>query len=124
MIDFSTIFGLVAGITLLTIGIMITPGADMMLFVSPASAMITIGGSICAVFVTFPIGDLKSAKNKAWWVDYLLIRGAFGAIEAELEANGQVALWPRYRKMLPALAASMVKWQVKQSAPLSEPSSP
>ena len=61
MIDFSTIFGLVAGITLLTIGIMITPGADMMLFVSPASAMITIGGSVCAVFVTFPIGDLKSA---------------------------------------------------------------
>ncbi len=66
------------------------------------------------------IGDLKSAKNKAWWVDYLLIRGAFGAIEAELEANGQVALWPRYRKMLPALAASMVQWQIKQSAPLSE----
>ena len=66
------------------------------------------------------VGDLESAKNKAWWVDYLLIRGAFGAIEAELQAQGQAALWPRYRKVLPALAASMVQWQIKQSAPLSE----
>ncbi len=60
MLDLSTIFGLIAGVCLLAIGILITPGADMMLFVSPASAFITIGGSICAVFVTFPIGDLKS----------------------------------------------------------------
>ena len=60
MLDLSTIFGLIAGVVLLAIGILITPGADMMLFVSPASAFITVGGSICAVFVTFPIGDLKS----------------------------------------------------------------
>jgi chemotaxis protein MotA len=60
LLDLSTIFGLIAGVCLLAIGILITPGADMMLFVSPASAFITIGGSICAVFVTFPIGDLKS----------------------------------------------------------------
>jgi chemotaxis protein MotA len=59
-VDTATLIGLVLGFVLVAIGISITPGGSLGLFLDAPSAFITIGGAICATMVNFSFRDLRN----------------------------------------------------------------
>ncbi len=59
MADTATIIGIVLGVLLIGVGILVTPGGNLGLFLDAPSAFITVGGALCATFVNFPFRDLR-----------------------------------------------------------------
>jgi chemotaxis protein MotA len=59
MIDLGTVIGLVAGLSLLTWGIVITPGATLIMFYDLPSVFITFGGAVCSTLICFPLSDFR-----------------------------------------------------------------
>ncbi len=57
--DLATIGGIAAGMTFLFLGIIFAQG-NMLLFVSPASVMITVGGSLAAVVTSYPLAYIMT----------------------------------------------------------------
>lgn len=57
--DFGTVLGLLFGAVILTYGILSTPGGDISIFLDLPSVYITIGGSIAALVVSYPMADLR-----------------------------------------------------------------
>ncbi len=55
--DIATIAGIIAGFVFIVMGI-ITSGGNMMAFVDIPSVLVTIGGTIAALFVAYPIGKV------------------------------------------------------------------
>lgn len=54
--DIATIGGLVAGLALVTWGIL--SGSPLSSFIDPGSIVIVIGGTFAAIFVTFPLNKV------------------------------------------------------------------
>lgn len=69
--DTATLIGLVLGFVLVGIGISITPGGSLGMFLDAPSALITLGGAICATLVNFSFRDLRNLPH--------LVRLAFTA---------------------------------------------
>lgn len=55
--DFATIIGAIMGIVFMILGIVLAKGS-VLLFWDPSSVMITVGGSICAMMVSYPFARL------------------------------------------------------------------
>ncbi len=73
VLDTAPVIGLLLGLTLLGIGIAITPGGNLGFFLDAPAAFITIGGATCATMVSFPFRDLRNVPR--------LLRLAFKAPE-------------------------------------------
>lgn len=59
-IDIATIIGIVGGFALIAAGILITPGASLLMFWDPASIFIVLGGAVCSTLINFPLRDLAN----------------------------------------------------------------
>lgn len=59
--DFGTIAGLVGGLIAIFYGISSTPGGEIRQFLDTPSLLITVGGSTCALFVSYPTRDILEA---------------------------------------------------------------
>jgi chemotaxis protein MotA len=61
--DLATLIGLLAGIVIVLIGIVLAlPDiSQFFIFINPPSALLVFGGGFAAVFINFPMGDLKEA---------------------------------------------------------------
>lgn len=70
MIDLATLVGILGGFFLIAVGILITPGASLDLFLDPASLLITVGGAVCSTLINFPLRDLRNS----WRVIVLAFR--------------------------------------------------
>lgn len=55
--DFATIIGAIMGIVFMILGIVLAKGS-VLLFWDPSSVMITVGGSICSMMVSYPFARL------------------------------------------------------------------
>ena len=54
--DLTTLIGLIAGVAIIILGIQ--QGGSVITFIDPASIFIVIGGTSCAVIISFPINEL------------------------------------------------------------------
>lgn len=60
MLDFMSILGILCGFAVLAFGVLSAQNAKLVYFIDPPSMFITIGGTICAIMIMFPISQLKS----------------------------------------------------------------
>ena len=61
--DIATIIGLSAGSLLVAITIVM--GGNVAIFINPPSAILVIGGTLCATLINFPLSDVMSVFNTA-----------------------------------------------------------
>jgi len=64
--DLGAIVGLLFGLGLLAMGVMSTEGGRLDQFGSLGSVLVTVGGSVCAVMVHFPLRDIASVPRLVW----------------------------------------------------------
>ncbi len=64
--DLGTIFGIVAGLSLITGAVIL--GGEMAIFINIPGMMIVGGGTIAATLITFPLGEAARAFKAAWLV--------------------------------------------------------
>jgi chemotaxis protein MotA len=85
-LDIATIIGIAGGFALIGIGIIITPGASLLMFWDPASVMIVVGGATACTLINFPLRDLANL----WRVTMLAFR------EDRLDPNKLIGDFRRY----------------------------
>jgi len=89
----STILGIISGVSLLFIAIFMQGGVEV--FINVPSMMITFGGTIAAIFISFPfsrvVGVLRAVTQafrsdiqQPSWVIGLMVRLAFKARQKSL----------------------------------------
>ncbi|MDL2273071.1 MotA/TolQ/ExbB proton channel family protein [Oscillospiraceae bacterium OttesenSCG-928-G22] len=80
--DITTIIGLVAGVTFILLGI-ITGDGRLMGFVDAGSIMVVLGGTVSAIFVSYPMRDIISigkVAGQAFKAKKVDLKGSIGSI--------------------------------------------
>ena len=60
MLDFASIIGIICGIGVLCFGVLSAESGELKYFINAPSLFITVGGTACAILITFPLRELRN----------------------------------------------------------------